>query len=144
MMEQGARIDLRARPPQVKKHHIGLEVLDSPPIKRIHPSITRATPSKLRIFLLRFLQNPLLGGEWDIESAFVPPADCAEESLYVSDPARSNPAARCFTRQRDVERVLKSVQESGGDGAMVQRRKEEEGAEQQGRLITLVSDCLPK
>ena len=57
---------------------------------------------------------------------FNPNAECAEESLYVSDPARSNPAARCFTRQRDVERVLKSIEESGGSAAMVERQKEEE------------------
>ena len=63
----------------------------------------------------------------------------------MSDPARSNPAARCFTRQHDVERVLKLLRESGDDGAMVDRGKD--GGEKdgkQGRLINYISDCLAK
>ena len=58
---------------------------------------------------------------------------CAEESLYVSDPSRSNPAARTFTRQRDVERVLAMINE----GALVRRptgREKEGEEEEQGSL----------
>ena len=55
---------------------------------------------------------------------------CAEESLYVSDPSRSNPAARTFTRQRDVERVIAMIDES----ALVRRPpgREEDEEEEQG------------
>ena len=56
----------------------------------------------------------------------------------MSDPARANPAARSFTRQHDVERVLKALRESD-NGAMLERRKEEgEEDGEKGRLIILV------
>ena len=51
----------------------------------------------------------------------------------MSDPSRSNPAARTFTRQRDVERVFAMI-----DGSALVRRpggKEEgEEDEEQGCL----------
>ena len=44
----------------------------------------------------------------------------------MSDPSRSNPAARTFTRQRDVERVLAMIDES----ALVRRRRRKEEGEE--------------
>ena len=75
-------------------------------------------------YVLQFLLAHALTGSNRIRPLCL--SGCAEESLYVSDPSRSNPAARTFTRQRDVERVLAMIDES----ALVRRRRgREEGEE---------------